>query len=248
MRILPSPTSMLFAALILTCHACATFSAAPSDAPADGGVDASGDSASSPADAGPASSCRDLLARDSSLHGKNGIYAIAPGDAGVLDVYCDMTLDDGGWTLAGRSATVAAANTPFGWTSSTGDVHKTTVPYSLNVAKSGIAFTEVLLATQDGARAFKIAVSGTFLSETKTTVPSGPIAHVAGDCDPTASNAPEMLRNTGNTSFVDTFFFRDISGTDQHRGLHADKFDLTYNNDCQRGGMLDGLPGEILIR
>jgi len=235
-----------FAALAgLTCLACASFSAAQADAPADGG-EASTDSASSPgADGGTPSSCRDALARDPSLRGKNGIYTIATGDAAALDVYCDMTLDDGGWTLAGRSATAAAASTPFGWSSSTGDVHTMGTPYSLNVAASGIAFAEVLLATQDGARAFKIAVSATFLSVTKATIPSGSIAHVAGDCDP--PGGPEMLRNTGATGLVDTFFFRDIPDTGQDRGLHADRFNLAYQ-DCTRGGMLDGSPGAILIR
>ena len=192
------------------------------------------------------SSCRGLLAQNPSLHGKSGIYTIAPGNVAALDVYCEMTLDDGGWTLAGRSgAEVPGTPPPFGWSSATGNLQDTNMPYSLNVVANQLMFTEVLVATPDGRRAYKAAIGSTFLTTRTDTVKTGTVLTLAGDCAP--PGGPEMLRNTGATSLTDDFFFRDIPDPGQHRGLNPGGFSLTYQ-DCTRGGSLDGAQGVIMVR
>lgn len=229
------------------CHACASFSVTPAEdagAPAGPTGDAAGGDAGS---ASLASSCRAALVQDPTLHGKNGIHSISAGDGGApLDVYCDMTIDDGGWTLAGRSGTeVPGVLPPFGWSSATGNVQDVAIPYSLNVAARHLAFTEVLIATTDRARAYKITVAPTFLTTKRDPVPTGSILTLAGDCAP--PDGPEMLRNTGAPALDDVFFFRDVGDTGQHRGLTPNGFDLSYPG-CPRGGSLDGVQGVIMIR
>lgn len=241
---------VLASVAVLACHACTSFGSAPRDEAGDASAastDARTDALLDAAAPSPAPSCRDLLARNPSLQGKNGVYAITPGDAAALDVYCDMTLDKGGWTLAGRSGVeVPGVLPPFGWSSATGSVQDTNIPYSLNVAANHLSFTEVLVASLDGAgRAYKFAVAPTFLTTGTGTVPTGTIINVAGDCIP--SGGPSMLKNTGAPALKDIFFFRDVSGLDQHRGLTPSGFDLSYP-DCTRGGSLDGVQGAVLIR
>jgi len=229
-------------ALVLASNACTTFGSEPA---ADAGVPDAKDALDA-ADAALPASCRALLVRDPSLRGKSAIYAIAPGDAAALSVYCNMTLDDGGWTLAGRSGVeVPGLPLPFGWSSATGDVHEPKRPYSLNVVASQIAFTDVLVATSDGRHAFKFpVVDRTFLAA-RDPASTGTVIAVAGDCAP--PKGPSMLKYTGATNRTDVFFFRDISDVGQLRGLKPAGFDLAYS-DCISGGALDGAQGMIMIR
>lgn len=230
---------LAFASLVvLCCHACASFGTAADVS--DGGTDAA---TVDVADASGASSCRALLAQSPALHGKNGIYEIVPGDAGAVRVYCEMTLDDGGWTLAGRSGVqVPGGQLPFGWSSATGSVDSPALPYSLDVVAHQITFVEVLVASQDSTRAYKFAVTPAFLETAAgATTPTGTLLTVAGDC-----GAPPMLKFAA-PALTEVFFFRDIPDLGQKRGLTPGGFDLSYRDEC-RGGLLDGVQGVIMVR
>ncbi|MCB9692361.1 MAG: hypothetical protein H6736_11150, partial [Alphaproteobacteria bacterium] len=65
------------------------------------GVDQDCDGTDAPC---PRGSCLQIL--DDGLSVGDGVYGIAPGGGPVVDVWCDMTTDGGGWTL------VSASNTP----------------------------------------------------------------------------------------------------------------------------------------
>jgi hypothetical protein len=242
-RLIAAVRTLAVASVVVAgCHACTSFGAAADaspDAPADGGTEA----AIVDAEAPRASSCGELLRANPSLRGKSDFYEIASGDAGSLRVYCEMTLDDGGWTLVGRSAlAVPGVPPPFGWAGATGKVDNSTAPYSLDVVSNHLAFTEVLVATQDSTRAYKFPVGPEFLATAAgTTTPTGTIFTVAGDC-----GAPSMLRNAAPAE-PNIFFFRDIADLGQSRGLKPGGFDLSYPDEC-RGGFLDGAQGVVLVR
>jgi len=243
--------------VIAMCGGCAVVAGLNQDYRADGAADdASFDAAADAAlDAGggggaPAS-CKDLLALDPAKAGHDGVYTIVPRnpDAGAsLRVFCQMSLDDGGWTLVGRSSVSAQ---PFGWDAAAGSLDDIAGSYSLGVLGVGITFHEVLLADHTSSaldvatRAYKLAVPSTFFTVNGGSVSTAAITTVLGDCMP--PGGPQMLRHTGVLNRADSFFFRDIDDPSQSTGLKSTGFDLTYA-DCPRGGMLHNTAGLIFVR
>ena len=222
---------------------CARFS---EEAPPDAGGDARAPALDAAEDAAPPatpSSCRALLEARPALARMDGTYTIKTASTEV-EVGCDMTVDGGGWTLVGRSGKVL--ETPpakFGWKYKTGRLDDLAAPYSLGATIVGVAFKEVLVTTIDRTQAFKFVVRSDFLASDAQIFATGDLTHVAGPCKGT----PEMLRYAGAIELDDTFFLRDVMGTDQHRGLNADRLNLTYE-DCDKGGGLDDKPGAIFVR
>jgi hypothetical protein len=251
----------LCAVLATTLVACTTFGSAPEDdmskndapAPQKSAAPSEPSQAAAPKPA-PAVSCLQILARDPSRFAADGLYEIdpdGPGGNASIQVFCDMTLDGGGWTLVARSVR-GAPEQPFGWSVDTGSVTDARTPYSLDVVAAKLALTEILVADYDGddptihTHAYAFLVANGFLSHASDTAQNGDVRSVLGDCDPGGSG-PSMLRHAGNTSLTDDFFFRDIPESGQHRGLHPNGFDLAYT-DCAHSGSLDGEQGIVLVR
>ncbi|MDB4939220.1 MAG: hypothetical protein JWP87_6192, partial [Labilithrix sp.] len=92
-------------------------------------------------------SCRDVTGAT------DGIYRIDPDGSGALpslEVFCNMTIAGGGWTLVARSAMQGAPS--FGWNVKTGDLDDDAKPYSLGVDAAGIAFTSILVGVRGSGK------------------------------------------------------------------------------------------------
>jgi prepilin-type N-terminal cleavage/methylation domain-containing protein len=90
----------------------------------------------------PNNSCKRILEISGSQW--NGLYTIFPNGVTALQVYCDMEIDGGGWTLVWRSATGSTGN--FSWSVSTGSVSNTSWAYSINLTQNFIPFSDILIA------------------------------------------------------------------------------------------------------
>jgi hypothetical protein len=263
MRSSARPTTVVFVVcaaagcgLDIIGSACAPFGVggAPLDGAIDAALDARDEPDGGPLDAGldatPAS-CADLLARDAALHGQSRRYTIdpdGPGSRPALLVFCDMTVDDGGWTLVARSSVPSAR---FGWTAPSGDVSDVEQPYALDVVDAGLAFAEVMVADRKpyefgpATHAYKFAVPPNFVAASRNAPLTTAVTTVLGDC--TVAGGPATLRYAGYTGLTDHFFFGDNPGADTHTGLGADVF-TTTSADCASGASLNGSQGLIFVR
>jgi len=179
----------------------------------------------------------------------NGIYEIRVDSARApVNVYCDMSISGGGWTLVGRTA--GNMDEPFGWTTARGLVDGDSQPYSLGLGSS-LAFTEVLIGKRGidknwGDRSYRLTVPVDFIMlHTTSAYMTTDVTPIGRTCSPPPSG-PAMLAYIGHTSATDHFFFRDSSGLDLY-GMRAGEFSVNYT-DCANGGELQGNEGMIMVR
>jgi hypothetical protein len=194
-----------------------------------------------------ARSCAEV--RDEDRQAQTGVHPIvSTSDGTVVEVWCDMEVDGGGWTLVARSAN--GGNGAFGWGVARGEMEDITQPYSLDVMSLGMPFSEILVGERSGwaavvENAYVITVPDGFIEDYReepyeTDTPRT----VLGDCEP--SGGPEMLRWIGYTEDDENYFFRDFS--DNHNwGLYPHEWRMAYD-DCDRGGWLDDAQGAVFVR
>lgn len=194
-----------------------------------------------------AGSCAEILAQDPNA--PTGIHSIVrPSDGRVMEVHCEMDLDDGGWTLAGRSEPDSEQG-PFGWGEARGTLGDDQNPYSLDVVDVGLAFDEILVARRTGfatpeANAYALDVPQTFVADyAADQLDHMSLRVVLGACTP---GGVSMLRRVGYTANDESFFLRDNQSNDVF-GLRSNGFTLVYE-DCDRGAELHDRQGAVFVR
>jgi hypothetical protein len=198
-----------------------------------------------------ARSCKELLAARPLLRGTQGPHTVQFDD-GATQVWCDMTVDQGGWTLVGRSVANVSITDDFGWSNDHGSPARDGEPFSLDPKKHGLAFTEVLFTTYTtgktlGPHAFKHTVPADFMDRAKTTgiLPNPGMVAVVGGC--AGGETPSMLAWLGRTGEVDRFWFQD-KNADEAFGLFSDGWGNNGPGACDYSGPLHGLQGMIFVR
>lgn len=201
------------------------------------------------------SSCKEAHKTDPAL--PSGIYRVdVEGRAQTVDLYCDMDVVGGGWTLVGRS--VAMAGGDFGWSSQRGAVEDDSGPYSLGIAALGISFSELLVGDRGegkswGENAFVLSgVPVGFVDMFQESELTLGLASLPSNVCP-ATEDVLMLRYAGWTALVEVFWLRDMPYDDFNYGLLAGGFGLFYDdlNDmeaCWRTGKLSTKQGMIMVR
>lgn len=78
---------------------------------------------------------------------KSGIYKINPTGTEQINVYCDMDIDNGWWTLIARTSLNGEWN--FGWLESLWNVYDNDSSYSFGSEVKNIRFDEIMVAVYD---------------------------------------------------------------------------------------------------
>ena len=235
--------------------ASATSATATAGATASATSDPTSGSSTGPGEPAVAS-CKEIL-QNALSSGKpeppSGIYTLAFGNSPV-DVYCDMTTEEGGWTLVGRSAGLDQIP-DFGWRSQTGDVSDDGAPYSLDLAAHPVPFTELLVGDRGEGKAwgdhrYLFAVPADLVEGYRGMDAMAPITltkTISGLCDPVTI---EMFRYAGYTDSDQSFYFRDIGAADiAYYGLLGEFFYLFHDSNlCSQTGELHKKQGMIMVR
>lgn len=193
-------------------------------------------------------SCAEILLEDPSA--ETGEHTIVrQRDGARITVWCEMAVDDGGWTLVARSASGGSPGA-FGWGVARGTVGEESQPYSLDAMDLELPFTEVLIgrrrefATLE-QNAYVIEVPEGFLDDYRLQAfPTEGVRTVLGNCDP--QGGPEMMRWLGHTEDEQNYFFRDFPENHEW-GLFSNRLRTLYE-DCENGGELHDEQGAMFVR
>lgn len=178
-------------------------------------------------------SCNELLSRNNALRNQNGIYNITPSGSPsdpTIQVYCDMTADGGGWTMIARSASGATTSATFGWKYGTGSATDDAVPYSLNLSKNKISFSETMLASYTSGKIIQYAYKQQFsLSNMESNQTSA--FNLVETPTPIVGTGNTNFRSAiyaGHTNLQNLFFFND--GTSLNKSIAISSNMLSFNN------------------
>lgn len=177
-------------------------------------------------------SCNELLSRNPSYRNQNGIYQITPsGNAAdsSISVYCDMTVDGGGWTMIARSVQ-GGSSTNFGWKYGTGSPMDNSSPYSYDLNKNKIKFSETMLASYTTGNTIQYAYKQSFALANMEANQTSSFNMVATPVPVAGTNNSGFYGAVyaGQTNLNGLFFFNDSPVTSKSVSISG--VTSNYNN------------------